>query len=299
MTRQRYHIAAAARLTGLSPDIIRKWEGRYGLIRPQRDAGGMRTYTSGEIARLRLARLATERGHPIRKVAALSDEAIAELLDDAPAEAAAPPATAGAVVAAALAALRTDDPDRLRRTIFSAVLLIEPRDLVLRVFVPLLREIGTLWDEDALAIWQEHMLSEVVGAATGILTRLGPPRTVPRSFVFATPPGEAHAFGIAFAAMLTAASGFGAHNLGADVPVAELVDAAARLHVGCVVVGITALDDAAAADYVRTLDAELPRDVELWVGGAAGAGPAQAVDGPRIRSVGSLAAFGDALDELA
>lgn len=299
MSDQRYHIAAAARLTGLSADVIRKWEGRYGLIRPERDAAGVRTYSSGEIARLRLARLATERGHPIRKVAALSDEAIVGLLDEVPVEAAAPPATAGAIVAAAIAAIRADDPDRLRRTIFSSVLLVEPRELVLRIFVPLLHEIGTLWHERAVAIWQEHLLSEVVGAATGILTRLGPPRIAPRSFLFATPPGEQHAFGIAFAAMLTAASGFGAHNLGPNVPIADLVDAAARLHVGCVVVGITAADDTASAEYLRTLDAVLPPDVELWVGGAAGTGPATAVDGPRIRVLGSLDAFADALDELA
>ncbi len=298
MNDQRYQIAAAARLTGLSTDVIRKWELRYGLVRPERDAGGGRSYTAADIARLRLARAATERGHAIRKVAALSDEALAALVDDArPADAV--PATAAAALSAALDAVRAGDADRLQRTIFSSAFLVAPRELVLSVFVPLLREIGTLWEEGTVAIWQEHLLSEIVGVATAIMSRLGTPRRGRRSFLFATPPGEQHAFGIAFAAMLTAGAGFAAHNLGPNVPVSEVVAAATRLHVDCVVVAITASEIGThPGRYLQALGMALPGEIDLWAGGGAATPAAGPLAGARVRMFPTLDAFADALDEL-
>lgn len=47
-----YPISEAARLTGVSPGLLRLWE-REGLITPQRTAGGHRFYTGEDLLRLR------------------------------------------------------------------------------------------------------------------------------------------------------------------------------------------------------------------------------------------------------
>ena len=44
---------AACQLTGLSPDILRAWERRYGLLRPIRSDGGFRLYSAADEERVR------------------------------------------------------------------------------------------------------------------------------------------------------------------------------------------------------------------------------------------------------
>src|SRR3712207_3874379 len=46
------NIAALARRTGVAPDTLRKWEQRYGVLRPNRTAGGQRRYTEADVARV-------------------------------------------------------------------------------------------------------------------------------------------------------------------------------------------------------------------------------------------------------
>ena len=48
-----YTIAVAARLTGMHPQTLRKYE-RLGLVSPTRTLGSMRVYTTDELERLRL-----------------------------------------------------------------------------------------------------------------------------------------------------------------------------------------------------------------------------------------------------
>lgn len=52
-THDLYLISMAARLLGLHPQTLRKYE-RLGLVQPPRTIGSMRVYTREEIERLRL-----------------------------------------------------------------------------------------------------------------------------------------------------------------------------------------------------------------------------------------------------
>jgi MerR family transcriptional regulator/heat shock protein HspR len=51
--QELYFISTAARLLGMHPQTLRKYE-RLGLVRPARAIGSMRVYTQDEIERLRL-----------------------------------------------------------------------------------------------------------------------------------------------------------------------------------------------------------------------------------------------------
>jgi len=55
MSRQQelYLISVAARMLGMHPQTLRKYE-RLGLVRPPRTLGSMRVYTREELERLRL-----------------------------------------------------------------------------------------------------------------------------------------------------------------------------------------------------------------------------------------------------
>src|SRR5918995_1207709 len=50
---ERYlRIGELARRTGTSPELLRAWEQRYGLLRPSRSAGGFRLYSDDDTARI-------------------------------------------------------------------------------------------------------------------------------------------------------------------------------------------------------------------------------------------------------
>ena len=53
ITREFYFISGAARLLGVHPQTLRKYE-RLGLVQPTRTVGSMRVYSGDELERLRL-----------------------------------------------------------------------------------------------------------------------------------------------------------------------------------------------------------------------------------------------------
>jgi MerR family transcriptional regulator, heat shock protein HspR len=53
ITREFYFISSAARLLGMHPQTLRKYE-RLGLVQPTRTVGSMRVYSGQELERLRL-----------------------------------------------------------------------------------------------------------------------------------------------------------------------------------------------------------------------------------------------------
>lgn len=296
--RPQYSIAAAARLTGLSPDSIRSWERRYGLIRPERDGSGFRVYSEAEIARLRLARRATALGHPIRKIAALDDAAIALLAGASQTDRAGEGDLSPlAIVAGLLDALHEVDRRRLKRTMNAAAMLMDPRDLVLHVLVPLLHRVGTLWQERKLSIWQEHLLSDLVATTTGAIARTAENASSGTGMLLATPPRELHAFGTAFAAMLAASRGYRVDNLGASVPSSEVLAAAKRLGARYVVIGVTGASGASneLVEYLHDLDRKSPHHVEIWVGGRAARDLVGLAGGRRLRAVSTLDEFASAI----
>ncbi len=61
-SRPIYSIGVVARLLGTSPGTIRTWEDRYGVVSPQRSAGGRRLYSRDEVERLRFVKTKIDEG---------------------------------------------------------------------------------------------------------------------------------------------------------------------------------------------------------------------------------------------
>jgi MerR family transcriptional regulator/heat shock protein HspR len=76
--REIYFISTAARLLGLHPQTLRKYE-RLGLVQPTRTVGSMRVYSAEELERLRLIKhLVDELGinlAGVRRLLSVSDAA--------------------------------------------------------------------------------------------------------------------------------------------------------------------------------------------------------------------------------
>ena len=72
-------IAEVARQTGLSSDVIRIWERRYGVVHPVR-VHGIRRYSDADVLRLQLLARAVARGERISSLSQLSNARIRHLL---------------------------------------------------------------------------------------------------------------------------------------------------------------------------------------------------------------------------
>ena len=55
-SRPIYGIGAGSRMLDLSAPTIRNWEDRYGVVQPDRSAGGQRLYSRDDVERLRFVR---------------------------------------------------------------------------------------------------------------------------------------------------------------------------------------------------------------------------------------------------
>ena len=63
MNTPGFNIAAVERDTGLSKDVLRMWERRYGFPVPDRDDNGERSYPADQVDRLRLIKRLMDQGH--------------------------------------------------------------------------------------------------------------------------------------------------------------------------------------------------------------------------------------------
>ncbi len=127
------NIAALTRRTGVPPDTIRKWEQRYGVLRPERTPGGQRRYTELDVARVEWLKARIEEGFRIGEAAALLGTAQVEV------------GGMGGLRAAIVAATRRSDVDALRVAIDQALLLDSTEQAFAEVLAPALVEIGELW----------------------------------------------------------------------------------------------------------------------------------------------------------
>ncbi len=283
-----YPIKAAAELSGLSTETLRAWERRHGAIQPLRDAQGRRLYDPAMIERLsRLHRL-TGRGHPIRDLAALDDDALDRLLDDGRQAAYGGVETLPSRMLDAIAEYRVDVFDR---DLSVAIATLPVPVLMNRVVMPLLQEVGLRWADGRLAIAQERLVSSLLRMR--LLAVLNPPRHEQRPRVlFATLPGEPHELGLIGAALQAYEAGMPVLYLGTELPAAEIARVAEKLGVsGIALSSVDPQQARLALDELRQLDAALAPRVPVWLGGANARYLAEELASPRIQAVSDAQAM--------
>jgi DNA-binding transcriptional MerR regulator len=259
----RYPIRSAAKIAGLSIDLLRAWERRYHAVVPERGNRG-RLYTPEQIERLILLRQLVERGHAIGTIASLDEVALQRLLDQPTAKTA---PSSKDLIAPILECIDRFDQSGANQEVGRLAALLSPRSLVYHVVLPLMHEIGERWHNGALMIAQEHLASAIIRNLLGGMVRLHQAPDDSRRVILATPAGELHEFGSLAAAMLVAISRLDPIYLGPDLPASELIEAARRTGARSIVVGITTAANG-IGEELATLKAGLPEPIELWIGGA-------------------------------
>ncbi|MGE5926542.1 MAG: MerR family transcriptional regulator [Gemmatimonadota bacterium] len=270
----RHPISVVAQRTGLSPDLLRVWERRYGVVAPGRAGGGQRIYSDADIARLRLLRDATRVGRSIGHVATLPTAELAQLVaEDQAAEGndrrADDRREARDLVETTLALARELDGTRLDTALRRAAVRLGLDQFMATVAVPALRRIGDEWHSGRLSPAHEHLASSIFHDIIADQLRLARPDPTGPAIVVATPLGERHVNGALAVAALAAVSGWKVIYLGGDLPSADIAGAARSAGAVVVALSLTHLADRKrTADEVRALREALPAGITLLAGGS-------------------------------
>jgi MerR family transcriptional regulator, light-induced transcriptional regulator len=257
-------IGELSRRSGVSPELLRAWERRYGLLRPSRSPGGLRLYSQSDLERVRLMQEQLAAGVAAAEAAAAASRHRIE--GGGPAAFSA--ASARAELGEALE--RFDEP--AAQAAMDRILAAATIDTVLgEVVLPYMHELGERWESDRVSIAQEHFASGVLrgrllGLARGWGFGLGP------LALLACLPGEEHDLGLIAFGLALRARGWRIAFLGPNTPVATVADASDRLRPDLVVLSAVAPDrvDAVA---VELRELAVGRRVAL-AGGAAERAPA-------------------------
>ncbi len=228
-----FRIGELARRTGVSPELLRAWERRYGLIEPGRTEGGFRLYSEEDERRVR-AMLA----HLDAGLAAAEAAASAKAAGGSPKE----PVDNGAELLAPLLAF----DDAAAHAVLDRLLAEFGREAVLVEHVlPVLRALGDGWATGQVSVAQEHFASgllrgRLLGLARGWDRGVGP------RALLCCPPHEQHDLGLVAFGLVLRDQGWRIKMVGADTPLETVHNATVALRPAAVVL--------AAAEERRFLD---------------------------------------------
>ena len=280
--QEMLRIGELSKRVGVSPELLRAWERRYGLLRPARSAGGLRLYSPADVERVALMQHHLAEGLAAAEAAAL---AARQAVDEEAARTALRPATIREELSEALDAF--DEPRA--QAILDRLLALATLDTVLsEVVVPYLRELGERWERGEVSVAQEHFASSVVrgrllGLARGWGLGLGP------TAVLAGLPGEQHDLGLIAFGLALRSRGWRIVYLGPDSPIDTVSEVSRRIEPSLVVL------NAVSGERVRPV---LPKLRALARRHAVALGGSAAEDDTLEKS-GILALTGDPTAEAA
>lgn len=259
--RRYLRIGELSSRVGVSSELLRAWERRYGLLAPGRTEGGFRLYGEGDERRVRRMLAHLENGISAAEAARLAlaeDVAHVTPVDDATIEA---PAFGALASRLRLALDQFDEAgaqavlDRLLAGFSTETVL---RDAVL----PYLHELGERWVRGESSIAQEHFATAILrgrllGLARGWGGGSGP------LGLLACLPGDQHDLGLICFGLALRGHGWSITFLGPDTPLTTLSETARQLRPARVIVSATVTDAEAAHGLVETV-----RHAPLAIGGA-------------------------------
>jgi len=210
-------------LTGIKAHTIRIWEKRYNLLSPDRSKTNIRNYSLSSFQKLLNISYLNNNGLKISKIASLDEEQIPikvrEIASRAKVEDHAINALKMAMINFDQVLFYSTYNNLLENKTFS--------EIFYSVFMPLLTEIGLLWQTDTITPAHEHFLTVHIKQKILLNTerlQLLEPKPVSKSFVLYLPENEIHDIGLLFINYQLRSKGYHTIFLGESVPMESLTD---------------------------------------------------------------------------
>lgn len=294
-------ISAVERDTGLSKDLLRVWERRYGFPRPLRDAQGERLYPPAQVLRLRQVKRLLDAGHRPSHVVALPPQALEQRLTTL--STVSDRSTAGdahhpspALLDELLQPLLNHQLYAFQESLQAQMLQRGLAPYITELLAPLTAHLGHLWSQGRLQIYEEHLFTEVVQQQLHRAIAMLPSnaQTSRPRVLLSTLPGEEHGLGLLMVNALLTLQGCHCLSLGVQTPVGDLLAALRNHKADALALSFSGFASTAMVEAgIGHLVDGLPPNAELWVGGGAAGLRRVPARWPQVRVVPSLAGLAD------
>jgi DNA-binding transcriptional MerR regulator len=252
-------IGQLAKRTGVSPELLRAWELRYGLLQPTRTPGGFRLYSAADEARVQRMQSLVAGG----LAAAQAADLVLNGDDPAPRTVSASATTLEDAAGDLTASLdRLDEPaantalDRLFSTYTIETVLRE-------VILPYLHQLGERWAAGEVSVAQEHFASNLIrGRLLGLAQGWGQGRGP--GAILACVPGEQHELGLLAFGVILRRRGWRITYLGTDSPIGAVADICRSLAPAFVV--LLSMTPEGFLDHAPEIE-RLARQVQVMIAG--------------------------------
>lgn len=195
--KQNFSIKDLEHLSGIKAHTIRIWEKRYNILTPDRTDTNIRTYDLSSLQKILNVTFLNGHGYKISRIAKLSHEEVGKMVKE--------------VAASSSEQSRAINSFKIAMINFDQVLfnhtynkLLESksfREIFHHIFLPLLEEIGLLWQTDTINPVHEHFLVGLIKQKLYLnigLLENGSSYNNDELFVLFLPENEIHDLGILY-----------------------------------------------------------------------------------------------------
>ncbi len=210
-------------LSGIKAHTIRIWEKRYNVLEPMRTDTNIRFYDLHALQKLLNITLLHDYGYKISKISKLPSEKIPELVQEIISNKS---AKSHAISSFKMAMMNFDQ--KLFLDTYEALLSEKSfREVFFEVFIPLMEEIGLLWQAETVSPSHEHFISYLIKLKLLVITekiQSQSPTREDKLFVLYLPMDEVHELGLMYLNYEILSSGYKSIYLGQSVPIDSLKD---------------------------------------------------------------------------
>jgi len=219
--KNNFSIKDLENLSGIKAHTIRIWEKRYNLLEPERTDTNIRHYSIESLQKLLNVAYLNNNGYKISKIAKLSKDEIPSSVREI--------TSRGSVEHHAINAFKMSMLNFDQVLFYNTYMnLLEGhtfRDIFYDVFLPLLNEIGLLWQTNTISPAHEHFLSIHIKQKILLniekLQNLEPKPSI-KTFVLYLPENEIHDIGLLFVNYELRSRGYHTIFLGESLPMNSL-----------------------------------------------------------------------------
>ncbi len=247
-----HRIGEFARRVGVTPELLRAWEQRYGLLRPVRTPGGFRLYGENDAERVACMRRALDEGLSAAQAARVA-------LESAPS----PDGLIDEARARLMRAIESYDEAAVQAALDDGLAAFGLETFVRDLILATLSAVGRGWEQGSVEISQEHFASNLIRGRLLSLARLWGRGSGPLALL-ACPPGEQHDISLLAFGLILRSHGWRILFLGADTPLPTIQETA-RMTAPAVIV--LATFDTALVETEGTALRRLARIAPLFLSG--------------------------------
>lgn len=220
LVKKTFSIKDLENLSGIKAHTIRIWEKRYNLLSPERTLTNIRLYSLLSLQKLLNITLLYENGLKISKIAQLKNEEIPlkvrEIIDEK--------SIKNNMMNAFKLSMINFDQSLFYNTYNKLVVDLSFREIFKEYFIPLLQELGYLWQSNTISTTHEHFITNLVKQKVYTNTeKVHRSEYVNnKSFVLFLPENEIHELGILYLNYELNLRGYKSIFLGQSVPIENL-----------------------------------------------------------------------------